>query len=88
MSNEGKDLWIAPDGAIRYIEIPDLDLSALGEKQSRRLSRIEWDGDGQRWKVFESATGNLLGNFESRKQAVDFEYNHFRNILNQKHSQS
>jgi len=75
------DVWIEPDGTLRHIEVPGLDLSRLGNKQSKRLSRIEWNENTRRWNVFLFENGNFLGDFETREKALEFEYQYFRQLL-------
>lgn len=85
MAINDRDIWIEPDGTIRYLEYSDFALTTLGEKRSKRLSRIEWNDSDQSWKVYEHDTGILMGSFESREKALEFEHEHFRRLLLMRH---
>lgn len=80
MSIRDRDIWIAPDGTIRYLEYSDFVLNGLGEKRTRRLSKIEWDEAARHWDVIDFQTGTRLGSFATRELALQFEYAHYRNV--------
>ena len=75
------DVWILPDGGVHYLERAGLDLSALGLKESRRLSRIFQDEAGGSWQVCDAQTGLSLGSFLSREEAVEFEHGYYRSRM-------
>jgi hypothetical protein len=75
------DVWILPDGRVRYIEKRGFDLSGLGPKESLRLSRIERDAGSAPWRVVDQETGRELGSFPCREEAVEFEHAFFRSRL-------
>lgn len=81
MSGAETEVWILPDGRVRYIGRGGLDLSGLGPKEVVRLSRIEWDGASRAWRVVDHGTGGLIGLFASREEALEFEYDYFRGRL-------
>lgn len=81
MAIRDRDIWIDPDGTIRYLEYSDFVLEGLGTKTRRRLSRIEYIDDSKEWVVFDHVSGLPLGSFLSREAAVAFEHQYYRPFI-------
>jgi hypothetical protein len=66
-------IFISPSGDARYVYAEAIDLSALGEMQFVRASRVEPDGGGEWWADLCPIGGPVLGPFTWRSVALSAE---------------
>jgi hypothetical protein len=64
---------IEPDGTVFAVYTDTVDLRALGHVRAVRASFVEWDESRQAWTARILATGDLLGPFSTRVEAVEAE---------------
>jgi hypothetical protein len=64
---------IAPDGTVVTVYTDTIDLRALGLVRALRASVVEWDESAQAWIARILASGEVLGPFVTRAQAVSAE---------------
>jgi hypothetical protein len=64
---------IEPDGTVLAVYTDTVDLRVLGHVRAVRGSAVEWDESRQAWTARILATGELLGPFATRHEAVDAE---------------
>jgi hypothetical protein len=64
---------LRPDGTVIGLYTDAIDLRALGRIRAERASTVEWDETAQAWRARILATGELLGPFRLRDEAVDAE---------------
>jgi len=62
-----------PDGTVVGLYTDAIDLRALGHVRAERASAVEWDEAAQAWRARIFATGEVLGPFRRRDEAVDAE---------------
>ena len=61
---------IEPDGTVVTVYTDTIDLRAVGHVHAVRASVVEWDESGQAWTARILATGERLGPFATRAEAV------------------
>jgi hypothetical protein len=61
---------LRPDGTVIGLYTDAIDLRGLGHVRAERASAVEWDEAAQAWRARIFATGELLGPFRSRDEAV------------------
>lgn len=61
------------DGTIVGLYTDAIDLRVLGHVRAERASAVEWDEAAQAWRARIFATGEVLGPFRRRDEAVDTE---------------
>jgi hypothetical protein len=61
------------DGTVVGLYTDAIDLRALGHVRAERASAVEWDESAQAWRARIFATGEVLGPFRLRDEAVDAE---------------
>jgi hypothetical protein len=61
---------IAPNGTVFTVYTDTIDLRALGRVRAIRASVVEWDEDHQAWTARILKTGERLGPFPTRAEAV------------------
>ena len=61
---------IEPDGTVVTVYTDTIDLRAVGHIHAVRASVVEWDEPGQVWTARILATGEILGPFATRAEAV------------------
>jgi hypothetical protein len=61
---------IEPDGTVVTVYTDTVDLRAIGHIHAVRASVVEWDDSGQVWTARILATGDRLGPFGTRAEAV------------------
>jgi hypothetical protein len=64
---------IEPDGTVIAVYTDTVDLRMLGHVRAVRASAVEWDVSRQAWTARILATGEILGPFATRGEAVDAE---------------
>ena len=64
---------LRPDGTVVGLYTDAIDLRALGHVQAERASAVEWDEIAQAWRARIFATGDVLGPFRRRGEAVGAE---------------
>jgi hypothetical protein len=64
---------IEPDGRVVTVYTDTLDLRALGHVRAVRASVVEWDEASQAWIARVLASGEVLGPFVTRAEAVSAE---------------
>jgi hypothetical protein len=64
---------IEPDGTVVTVYTDTVDLRAIGHVRARRASVVEWDESAQAWIARILASGEVLGPFVTRAQAVSAE---------------
>ena len=64
---------IEPDGRVVTVYTDTVDLRALGHVRAVRASTVEWDEGGQAWLARILASGERLGPFATRAEAVTAE---------------
>jgi hypothetical protein len=64
---------IEPDGTVVTVYTDTVDLRALGHVRARRASVVEWDESAQAWIARILASGEVLGPFATRAEAVSSE---------------
>ena len=64
---------IEPDGTVVTVYTDTVDLRALGHVRARRASVVEWDESAQAWIARFLASGEVLGPFATRAEAVSSE---------------
>jgi len=64
---------LRPDGTVVGLYTDAIDLRALGRVCAERASAVEWDETAQAWHARIFATGQVLGPFRRRAEAVDAE---------------
>jgi hypothetical protein len=64
---------IEPDGRVVTVYTDTVDLRALGHVWAVRASTVEWDEAGQAWTARILASGERLGPFVTRAEAVTAE---------------
>jgi hypothetical protein len=64
---------IEPDGTVIAVYTDTVDLRALGHVRAVRASVVEWDESRQAWTARILATGDVLGPFATRIEAVEAE---------------
>ena len=62
-----------PDGRVYGLYSDQVDLRALGHVRAERGSHVEWDDDAQAWYATIVASGERLGPFLQRTEAVSVE---------------
>jgi hypothetical protein len=61
---------IEPDGTVLAVYTDTIDLRTIGRIHAMRASVVEWDESGQAWTARILATGERLGPFGTRAEAV------------------
>ena len=61
---------IEPDGTVVTVYTDTIDLRVVGHIEAVRASVVEWDESGQAWAARILATGERLGPFATRAEAV------------------
>ncbi len=61
---------IEPDGTVVTVYTDTVDLRVVGHIHAVRASVVEWDESGQAWTARLLATGERLGPFATRAEAV------------------
>lgn len=61
---------LLPDGTVVGLYTDALDLRLLGHVRAQRASWVEWDEAAQAWVARLAATGERLGPFPTRAEAV------------------
>jgi hypothetical protein len=61
------------DGTVVGLYTDAIDLRVLGHVRAERASAVEWDEATQAWRARIVATGDILGPFQRRDEAVDAE---------------
>jgi len=64
---------IEPDGRVVTVYTDTVDLRVLGHVRAIRASTVEWDEAGQAWLARILASGERLGPFATRAEAVTAE---------------
>jgi hypothetical protein len=64
---------IEPNGRVVTVYTDTVDLRALGHVRTVRASSVEWDEGGQAWLARILASGEHLGPFVTRGEAVTAE---------------
>jgi hypothetical protein len=64
---------LRPDGTVVGLYTDVIDLRALGHVSAERASAVEWDEAAQAWRARIFATGEVLGPFQRREEAVSAE---------------
>jgi hypothetical protein len=64
---------IERDGTVIAVYTDTVDLRALGHVRAVRASVVEWDESRQAWTARILATGDVLGLFATRVEAVEAE---------------
>ena len=64
---------LRPDGTVVGLYTDAIDLRVLGHVRAERASVVEWDEATQAWRARIFATGEMLGPFRRRDEAVDAE---------------
>jgi hypothetical protein len=64
---------LRPDGTVIGLYTDAIDLRVLGHVRAQRASTVEWDDAAQAWRARIMATGDVLGPFQRRDEAVDAE---------------
>ena len=64
---------LRPDGTVVGLYTDAIDLRVLGHVRAERASAVEWDEAAQAWRARIFATGEVLGPFRRRDEAVDAE---------------
>ena len=64
---------IEPDGTVVTVYTDTIDLRAVGHVYAVRASVVEWNEPGQAWTAWILATGEILGLFATRAEAVSAE---------------
>jgi hypothetical protein len=61
---------IEPDGTVLAVYTDTIDLRTIGRIHAVRASVVEWDESGQAWTARILVTGERLGPFATRTEAV------------------
>jgi hypothetical protein len=61
---------IEPDGTVLAVYTDTIDLRTIGRIHAARASVVEWDESTQAWTARILATGERLGPFATRDEAV------------------
>jgi hypothetical protein len=61
------------DGTVVGLYTDAIDLRVLGLVRAERASTVDWDEMAQAWRASIFATGDVLGPFRRRDEAVDAE---------------
>ncbi len=64
---------LRPDGTVVGLYTDAIDLRVLGHVRAERASTVDWDEAAQAWRARIVATGDVLGPFPRRDEAVDAE---------------
>ena len=64
---------LRPDGTVVGLYTDAIDLRALGHVRAERASTVDWDEAAQAWCARIFVTGEVLGPFRRRDEAVDAE---------------
>jgi hypothetical protein len=64
---------LRPDGTVVGLYTDAIDLRVLGHVRAERASAVEWEEPAQAWRAKIFATGEVLGPFRLRDEAVDAE---------------
>jgi hypothetical protein len=64
---------IEPDGTVVALYTDTVELRALGHVRAVRASVVEWDESRQAWTARILGSGEILGPFATRAEAVDAE---------------
>lgn len=64
---------LRPDGTVVGLYTDAIDLRVLGHIRAERASAVEWDEALQGWRARIFATGEVLGSFQRRDEAVNAE---------------
>jgi hypothetical protein len=64
---------IESDGTVVTVYTDTVDLRALGHVRARRASVVEWDESAQAWIARILVSGEVLGPFDTRAEAVSSE---------------
>lgn len=70
------NLTFTPDGIGRGLYTEAIDLSGLGLLHIERATTIEFDNDGQTWRV-RDVSGAPLFDAPRRQDCLDWEHRHF-----------
>ena len=73
MKREKIKLEITQDSDIQMLHSDKIDLSAFGKSEIERASHVEFNNKTGKWEVTSAKTKKLLmGNFNNRKEAIDW----------------
>jgi hypothetical protein len=64
---------LRPDGTVVGLYTDAIDLRTLGHVRADRASAVDWDEAAQAWRARIFATGDVLGPFQRRDEAIDAE---------------
>jgi hypothetical protein len=64
---------VNPDGTVVAVYTDTIDLRAVGHLRAVRASAVEWDERRQAWFARILSTGEVLGPFATRAEAVEVE---------------
>ncbi len=64
---------LRPDGTVVGLYTDAIDLRAVGHVRAERASVVDWDEAAQAWCARIFVTGEVLGPFRRRDEAVDAE---------------
>ncbi len=64
---------LRPDGTVVGLYTDAIDLRMLGHVRAERASAVEWDEAAEAWRARIFATGEILGPFRRRDEAIDAE---------------
>jgi hypothetical protein len=67
---------LRPDGTIVGLYTDAFDLRTLGHVRAVRASHVVWDEHAQAWRAHIVSTGDTLGPFARRDDAVEAERRH------------
>ncbi len=72
---------IRPDGVVVGVWCDEIPWQLFGAASVRRLSSVEFDQAAQEWVATDLRTGNEVARGALRRQVLDAEARHYRNLL-------
>lgn len=64
-------------GGIEMLHDDLAEIETFGHVTTKRASHVEFDNDRQKWYVQSARTEKMLGYFDTRQQALEWEKNYY-----------
>jgi len=77
LENKNMQILITKNGGIQMLHDDIAELETLGKVETTRASHVEYDNNKQKWYVQSAKTLNILGYFNNRAEALEWEKKYY-----------